>query len=81
MVTLIRVDLTLMAFSDVVDAIILQCHPIIFDPHYLPCHYVLTSVYATNTFVNLMHDFLGLNSVYTSQQYLVLTFLIENLSV
>ena len=64
---LVCIDLAFMTFSDIIDAIIFQCHPIIFDPHYLFCHYMLASVYTANTLVNLMHDFLGLVSVYTSQ--------------
>ena len=78
---LICVDLTLMAFSDIVDAIILQCHPIIPDPHYLSCHYVPTSMYTIDPFMNLVYNFFGLVNIDTSQQYLVFTFLVENISV
>ena len=60
---LIYVDLTLMTFSDIVDAIALQCHPIIPSSHYLSCHYVPISMCTTNTFVNLVHDFLSLAGV------------------
>ena len=78
---LVRIDLTLMALSDVGDAIVLHCHPIIPGPHYLSYHYVPTGMRTTDSFMNLMHDFLGLISIDTSQKYLVLTLLIKNVSV
>ena len=70
---LIYVDLTLMSFLKIVDTITLQCHPIIFDPHYLSYHHVPTGMRTIDTFVDLVYDFLGLISVYTSQQYLIFT--------
>ena len=77
----IYVDLTLMAFSDIVDAIVLQRHPIISDSHYLSRHYVPTGMCTTDPFMNLMYNFLGLVRIDTPQQYLVLTFLLENFSI
>ena len=62
---LVCVDLTLVTFSDITDAVILQCHPIIPGPHYLSGHYVPTSVCTANTFMDLIYDFLGLVSIDT----------------
>ena len=45
------------------------------------CHYVPTSMYTTDPIMNLMYNFLGLVSIDAPQQYLVLTFLVENISV
>ena len=75
------IDLTLMAFSDIGDAIALQCNPIIPGPHYLSCHYVPTSMCTINAFMNLMYDFLGLVSVDTPQQHLVFAFLVKDIPV
>ena len=61
-----------MVFSDIVDAIILQYHPIISGPHYLSSHYVPTGMCTTDSFMNLMYNFLGLTSIDTPQQYLEL---------
>ena len=77
----ICVDLTLVAFSDITDAVILQCHPIVSGFHYLSCHYVPTSMCTADPFMNLVHNFLGLVSVDTSQKHLVLTFLVQNVPV
>ena len=60
---LVCIDLTLMAFSDIGDAIALQCHPIIPSPHYLSGHYVPTGMCTTDPFMDLMYDFLGLVSI------------------
>ena len=78
---LVCVVLTLMTFSDIIDAIIFQCHSIIPDPHYLSCHYVPTGMCTTNPFMYLMYNFLGLVNIDTPQQYLVFAFLVENISV
>ena len=78
---LVCIDLALMTFSDITEAIIFQWHPIIPGPHYLSCYYVPTSMCTTDPFMNLMYNFLNLVNVDTSQQYLVFTFLVENISV
>ena len=62
---LVCVDLTLMTFSDIIDAIAFQYHPIIPGSHYLSCHYVPTGMCTTDTFMNLMHDFLDLVGIDT----------------
>ena len=54
---LVCIDLILMTFSDIIDAIIFQCHPIIPGPHYLSCHHVPTGMCTTDPFMNLMYNF------------------------
>ena len=78
---LVCVDLALMTFSDIIDAITFHHHPIIPDSHYLSCHYVPVVMCIADPFMNLMYNFLGLISVDTPQQYLVFTFLVENILV
>ena len=78
---LICIDLTLMAFSDIFDAIIFQRRPIIPDPHYLSCHYMPIGMCTINPFMNLMYDPLSLVSVDTPQQCLVFTLLVKNISI
>ena len=75
------IDLTLMALSDVGDAIVLHCHPIIPGPHYLSCHHVPTGMCTANALMDLMYDFLGLVSIDTPQQYLVFAFLVKDILV
>ena len=62
---LVRIDLTLMVFSDIGDAIVFQCHPIISDPYYMSGHYVPTGMCTTDPFMDLMYNFLGLVSIDT----------------
>ena len=78
---LICVDLTLVAFSNIVDAITLQCHPIVSNPHYLSRHYVPIGMCTTNTLMDFMYNFLGLVSIDTPQKYLVFAFLLEDFPV